>query len=130
MDILSIVLIVALVVAVIVIAAMSRRRGEGGGGGPVVAWLTAHAMRWNKLAVALLLFGVFRLMAGDELRPEESPPEVWWFAAGSIITALAAWMLAPDASKSEVLTLAETNSAAAAKSREELISLLKERAAA
>ena len=63
-------------------------------------------MRWNKLVVALLLFAVFKVMATD-LRPDVTPPEVWWFAAGAIITGLIGWMLSPDPSKSEVLELAQ-----------------------
>ena len=112
MDVLTIVLIAALVVAFIVIVSLARRQNADSADGSIlstlVGWLTTYAMRWNKLVVALLLFAVFRVMA-TELKPNVTPPEVWWFAAGAIITGLIGWMLSPDPSKSEVLTLAERN---------------------
>ena len=109
MDVLTIVLIAALVVAFIIIVSLTRRNTAGAGGSIVttlVNWFTQYAMRWNKLVVALLLFAVFKVMATD-LRPDVTPPEVWWFAAGAIITGLIGWMLSPDPSKSEVLELAQ-----------------------
>ena len=115
MDVLTIVLIVALVLAFIIIFALCGRLRNADGddsGGSIVAtlvnWFTTYAMRWNKLIVALLLFAVFRVMA-TELRPDVTPPEVWWFAAGAIITGLIGWLLSPDPSKSEVLELAQQN---------------------
>ena len=112
MDVLTIVLIAALVVAFIVIVSLARRQSTDGAGGSIIStlvtWFTTHAMRWNKLVVALLLFAVFRVMA-TELRPDVTPPEVWWFAAGAIITGLIGWLLSPDPSKSEVLELAQQN---------------------
>ena len=112
MDVLTIVLIAALVVAFIVIVSLARRQSTDGAGGSIVStlvtWFTTYAMRWNKLVVALLLFAVFRVMA-TELRPDVTPPEVWWFAAGAIITGLIGWLLSPDPSKSEVLELAQQN---------------------
>ena len=113
MDVLTIVLIAALVVAFIVIVSLARRQSTDGAGGSIVStlvtWFTTYAMRWNKLVVALLLFAVFRVMASPALRPDTTPPEVWWFAAGAIITGLIGWMLSPDPSKSEVLELAQQN---------------------
>ena len=112
MDVLTIVLIAALVVAFIIIVSLARRQNADGGGDSIlstlVGWFTTYSMRWNKLVVALLLFAVFNIMA-TQLRPDVTPPEVWWFAAGSIITGLIGWMLSPDPSKSEVLELAQQN---------------------
>ena len=112
MDVLTIVLIVALVLAFIIIVSLARRQNADGGGDSIlstlVGWFTTYSMRWNKLVVALLLFAVFNIMA-TQLRPDVTPPEVWWFAAGSIITGLIGWLLSPDPSKSEVLELAQQN---------------------
>ena len=112
MDVLTIVLIVALVLAFIIIVSLARRQNADGEGDSIlstlVGWFTTYSMRWNKLVVALLLFAVFNIMA-TQLRPDVTPPEVWWFAAGSIITGLIGWMLSPDPSKSEVLELAQQN---------------------
>ena len=113
MDVLTIILVAALVVAFIIILSLARRQNTDDAGGSIlstlVTWFTTYAMRWNKLVVALLLFAVFKVMAGSELRPDVTPPEVWWFAAGAIITGLIGWMLSPDPSKSEVLELAQQN---------------------
>ena len=110
MDVLTIILIVALAVALLVIVSLTRRKTDSAGGASIVSklvdWFTAYSMRWNKLVVALLLFAVFKVMASD-LKPDVTPPEVWWFAAGAIITGLIGWMLSPDPSKSEVLELAQ-----------------------
>ena len=111
MDVLTISLIVALAVAFIIIVLLTRKQNTNGAGSSIVTqlvgWFTQYSMRWNKLVVALILLAVFNVMASPALRPDTTPPEVWWFAAGAIITGLIGWMLSPDPSKSEVLELAQ-----------------------
>ena len=69
-------------------------------------WLTTFPLRWTRLAYALALFFVFKMLV-DHLAPSIVPPEAFWIVIGVIVGAFANAMTAPDPSKSEVLELAE-----------------------
>ena len=75
-------------------------------------WLSTHALKWNRLAWggALLYLGMTII---NELAPEgvEVPTEAFWLALGVILAAFAQALTATEAGKSEILTLAERQTA-------------------
>ena len=118
MDWLTIGLLALVLVLMVVVLALLRRLGATAGDGrrpkveersllgAVVDWLTAWPLRWTRLAYAgglvLVIYWLFQM---TDFRGEF--PEAWWLSLGIVLQALAAALLAPDPSKSEVLTLAE-----------------------
>ena len=69
-------------------------------------WVTANAIRWNRMIYAGVLLAAFMAII-DRLTPVTVPPEVFWLTLGIIIGGWVQAMNAPDPSKSEVLALAE-----------------------
>ena len=72
------------------------------------AWVTTHALKWNRLAwgAALLYLGMTII---EKLAPKgvDIPTEAFWLAMGVILAAFAQALTSSEAGKSEVLTLAE-----------------------